>query len=82
MKKLLVAGLVLAMSLSAGAAFAKGKAKAPKNAPKSWECSMGDKKVMTSSLDECMKMGGMVMNYPAPAPEKAPMAKKAKKAKK
>ena len=83
MKKLLITGLVLAMSLSAGAAFAagKGKAKAPKNAPKKWECSMGDKKVMTASIDECMKMGGLVMNYPAPAPEKAPAAKKAKKTK-
>uniref|UniRef100_A0A7C4ENR0 Uncharacterized protein n=1 Tax=Fundidesulfovibrio putealis TaxID=270496 RepID=A0A7C4ENR0_9BACT len=72
MKKLLISGLVLAMSLSAGAAFAAGKAKAAKAAPKKWECTMGDKKVMTATLDECMKMGGMVMNYPAAAPAKAP----------
>lgn len=83
MKKLLIAGLVFALSLSAGSAFAagKGKAKAKKEAPKKWECTMGDKKVMTATVDECMKMGGLVMNYPGPAPEKAP-AKKAKAAKK
>jgi len=78
MKKLLATALVLAMSLSAGAAFAaKGKT-AKAAAPKKWECTMGDKKVMTASLDECMKMGGMVMNYPAPGKD-APKAAKAKK---
>ncbi|GFK95047.1 hypothetical protein NNJEOMEG_02900 [Fundidesulfovibrio magnetotacticus] len=78
MKKLLVVGLVFAMSLSAGAAFA-AKAKAPKKeAPKKWECSMGDTKVMTASIDECLKKGGLVMNYPGPAKD-APKAKKGKK---
>lgn len=83
MKKLLVSGLVLAMTLSAGMAFAAPKAAKKKAADgaKKWECSVGDKKVMTASLDECMKMGGMVMNYPKPAPEKAAPAAKAKKAK-
>ena len=84
MKKLLIAGLVFALSLSGGAAFAAGKAKAKtmKSAPKKVECSVGDKKVMTATLDECMKMGGMVMNFPGPAkdaPKAAPKAKKAKK---
>lgn len=69
MKKLLATALVLAMSLSAGAAFA-AKAKAPKAAPK-WECSVGDKKVMTATTNDCMKMGGIVTNYPAPAAPKA-----------
>jgi len=78
MKKLLVACLVMAMTLPAGAALAAGKGKAPKKeTPKKWECTMGDKKIMTASLDECMKMGGLVMNYPGPAPAKAaPKAKK------
>jgi hypothetical protein len=79
MKKLLIAGLVVAMSLSAGAAFAAGKAKAPKKeAPKKIECSVGDKKVMTATTDACMKMGGLVMNFPGPAKD-APKAAKAKK---
>ncbi len=75
MKKLLATALVLAMSLSAGAAFA-AKHKTAKATPKKWECTMGDKKVMTASLDECMKMGGMVMNYPAPGKEAPKAAKK------
>lgn len=75
MKKFLVIALTLAMTLSAGAAFAAKKAAAKKAAPK-WECAMGDKKVMTSTLDECMKMGGLVQNYPAPAPEKPAKGKK------
>lgn len=80
MKKMLVAGLVLAMSLSGGAAFAAGKAKAAKkDAPKKVECSMGDKKVMTATNDECMKMGGLVMNFPGPAKEAPKAAPKAKK---
>ncbi|MFP5221628.1 MAG: hypothetical protein ACLGSA_05010 [Acidobacteriota bacterium] len=74
MKKLFATALVLAMSLSAGAAFA-AKAKAPKAAPK-WECSVGDKKVMTATTNECMKMGGIVMNYPAPGKEAPKAAKK------
>jgi hypothetical protein len=83
MKKMLVAGLVLAMSLSGGAAFAAGKAKAPKkDAPKKVECSMGDKKVMTATNDECMKMGGLVMNFPGPAKEAPKAAPKAKAKKK
>lgn len=76
MKKLLVLAIALSLSLP-GAALA-AKAKAPKKeAPKKWECSMGDKKVMTSSIDECLKMGGLVMNYPAPGKD-APKATKGK----
>ena len=79
MKKLLVSGLVLAMTLSAGMAFAAKKAPKKAEAAKKWECTVGDKKIMTASLDDCMKMGGMVMNYPKAAPEKAaPKAKKKK----
>ncbi|WP_243438268.1 hypothetical protein [Fundidesulfovibrio soli] len=80
MKKLLVACLVMAMTLPAGAALAAGKKAPKKEAAKKWECTMGDKKIMTATLDECMKMGGLVMNYPGPAPAKA--AAKAPKAKK
>lgn len=77
MKKLLVVAIALSLSLP-GAALA-AKAKAPKKeAPKKWECSMGDTKVMTATLDECLKKGGLVMNYPGPAKD-APKAKKGKK---
>ena len=77
MKKLLVTALVLSLTLPAGAAFAKSHTK-KKEAPKKWECTMGDKKIMTASLDECMKKGGMVMNYPGPD-KAAPKAAKPKK---
>jgi len=78
MKKVLISGLVLAMTLSAGMAFAAQKAP-KKAAAKTVECTVGDKKLMTASLDECMKMGGMVMNFPKPSPAKAaPKAKKGK----
>lgn len=76
MKKLVATALVLAVSLSAGAAFAAGKAKAKKEASKKWECSMGDQKVMTASIDECLKKGGMVMNYPGPGKDAPKAAKK------
>jgi len=77
MKKLLVVAIALSLSLP-GAALA-AKAKAPKKeAPKKWECSMGDTKVMTATIDECIKKGGLVMNYPGPAKD-APKAKKGKK---
>ena len=85
MKKILVPALALAMVLSAGAAFAKGKghhkARAAVRAG-NVECSVDGKKFMTSSLDECMVKGGTVLNYPGPdgkapagAPETAPVKK-------
>jgi hypothetical protein len=80
MKKLIVSALVLAMTLTAGAAFAAGKTKMMKKktgAP-TVECSVGGQKSMVGTIDECMKMGGMVMNFPGPAPEKAMKPKKAK----
>jgi len=70
------------LALAAGPAFAKGK-KAKKAAPKTWQCDVGGNVVMTSTLEECMKQGGTVTNYPGPdkaAPVKAKKAKKAKKA--
>ncbi len=70
MKKLIASALVLALSLSAGAAFAAGKPKAKKAAAKKVECQVGDQKVMTSSINECMKKGGLVLNYPAPKAKK------------
>lgn len=76
MKKLIASALVLSMSLTAGAAFAAGKAKAKKEAPKKWECSMGDQKVMTATVDECLKKGGLVMNYPGPGKDAPKAAKK------
>ena len=84
MKKLLVSALVLSMTLSAGVAFAakKGGAKKASKAEmaKKWDCDMGDKKLATATLDECMKMGGVVLNYPGPAGDapkaKAPKGKK------
>jgi len=77
MKKLLVLAIALSLSLPGVAFAAKGKAP-KKEAPKKWECSMGDTKVMTATLDECLKKGGLVMNYPGPAKD-APKAKKGKK---
>jgi hypothetical protein len=86
MKKFMIACLVFALSLSGGAAMAAGKAKAKKkmDAPKKWDCSVGDKKVMTATLDECIAMGGLVTNFPAATPEMkaAPKAKAKAKAKK
>ena len=82
MKKLLIVAMALSLALSAAPAFAKGKAKAKKAAAKTWQCDVGGNTVMTGSVDECMKMGGMVKNYPGPdkaAPVKAKKAKKAKK---
>ena len=79
MKKLIVSALVLAMTLTAGAAFAAGKTKMKKKmGTPTVECSVGGQKSMVGTIDECMKMGGMVMNFPGPAPEKAMKPKKAK----
>jgi hypothetical protein len=83
MKKLIVLAAALTLALSAAPAFAKGKAKTAKKAAPTWECKVGDKSIMTATVNECMKMGGMVSNYPGPdkaAPAKAKA--KAKKAKK
>jgi len=82
MKKLLIVVMALTLALAAGPAFAKGK-KAKKVAPKTWQCDVGGNTVMTSTVEECMKQGGTVTNYPGPdkaAPMKAKKAKKAKKA--
>ncbi|KHK03688.1 hypothetical protein [Desulfovibrio sp. TomC] len=80
MKKFIVFAAALTLALSAVPAFAKGKAK--KAAPKkTWQCTVGANTVMTGSVDECMKLGGMVANYPGPD-KAAPMKGKAKKAKK
>lgn len=77
MKKFIVFAAALSLALSAAPAFAKGKAKvAPK---KTWECKVGEKSIMTASVNECMKMGGMVANYPGPDKAAAPKAKKGKK---
>lgn len=82
MKKFIVFAAALTLALSAVPAFAKGKAK--KAAPqKTWQCTVGTNSVMTASVAECMKLGGMVANYPGP--DKAAPVKgkaKAKKAKK
>jgi len=79
MKKFIVFAAVLSLALSAAPAFAKGKAKkAP--AKKTWECNVGGNTVMTATVNECMKMGGMVANYPGP--DKAAPVKKTKKGKK
>lgn len=78
MRKLLVAGLVFALALGGGVAFAAKKAPAKKK-PATVECAVGDQKMMTSTLDECMKKGGLVLNYPGPSPEKAKAKAKAKK---
>ena len=77
MKKFIVFAAALSLALTAVPAFAKGAKKAaPK---KTWECKVGDKSVMTATVAECMKMGGMVSNYPGPDKAAAPKAKKGKK---
>lgn len=87
MKKFIVLAAVLSLALSAAPAFAKGKAAKKAPAKKTWQCTVGGNAVMTGTVEECMKMGGMVANYPGPdkaAPAKAkgkkatPKAKKAK----
>lgn len=83
MKKFLIFVAAMTLALSAAPAFAKGKGKKTKAAPR-WECKTGDQTVMTASVNECMKLGGMVANYPGPdkaAPTKVKKSKKAKKAK-
>ncbi|MHC1712283.1 MAG: hypothetical protein AB9872_09045 [Solidesulfovibrio sp.] len=77
MKKIIILAAALTLALSAAPAFAKGKA-AKKAAP-TWECKVGDKTVMTATVNECMKMGGMVANYPAAEKAAPAKAKKAKK---
>lgn len=82
MKKLLIVVMALTLALAAGPAFAKGK-KAKKVAQKTWQCDVGGNVVMTGSVEECMKQGGTVTNYPGPdkaAPVKGKKAKKAMKA--
>jgi len=84
MKKILIPTLALAMILSAGAAFAKGKAHKARAAVKSGhvECTVDGQKFTTNTLDECMVKGGTVLNYPGPggtepmpAPETTPLKK-------
>jgi len=84
MKKILIPALVLAMILSAGAAFAKGKAHKAHVSAKGGtvECALDGKKFMTATLDECMHKGGTVTNFPGPngsAPTPAPEKQHAKK---
>jgi hypothetical protein len=79
MKRLLILAVALSLALSAAPAFAKGKKMTKKAAPKTWQCEVGGNTVMTGSVEECMKMGGMVKNYPGPdkmAPAKTKKAKK------
>ncbi|MEA4857813.1 MAG: hypothetical protein AAGU21_06985 [Solidesulfovibrio sp.] len=78
MKKLLVLAAALTLVLSAAPAFAKGKA-AKKAAKATWQCNVGGQTTMTPTVEACMKMGGMVANYPGP--DKAAPAKMGKKAK-
>jgi hypothetical protein len=82
MKKLIVLAAALTLALSAAPAFAKGKAPKKAMAKKAtWDCNVGGKTTMTATVNECMKMGGMVTNYPGPD-KAAPAMKKGKKAKK
>lgn len=81
MKKLLIAAMALSLTFAAAPAFAKGK-KARKPAPKTWQCDVGGNLVMTGSVNECMKLGGMVKNYPGPTKAAPVKHKKGKKAKK
>ena len=82
MKKFIVFAAALSLALSAAPAFAKGMGKKKAAPKKTWECKVGMNSVMTASVNECMKMGGMVTNYPGPD-KAAPMKMKAKpKAKK
>jgi len=76
MKKFIVFAAALSLALTAVPAFAKGKKAAPK---KTWECKTGDTSVMTATVEQCMKRGGMVSNYPGPDKAAAPKAKKGKK---
>ena len=78
MKKLIVFAAALSLALSAAPAFAKGKKAKKPAAKKTWECNVGGSTTMTATVEECMKQGGMVSNYPGP--DKAAPAKKAKKA--
>jgi len=85
MKKFIVLAAVLSLALSAAPAFAKGKTAKKAAAKKTWQCTVGGNSVMTGTVEECMKMGGMVANYPGPdkaAPAKAKGMKAAPKAKK
>ncbi|WP_300164583.1 hypothetical protein [Solidesulfovibrio sp.] len=80
MKKCIVLAAALAIALSAAPAFAKGKKAAAKKAPKAtWECNVGGKTSMVATVNECMKMGGMVANYPGPDKAAPVKAKKGKK---
>jgi hypothetical protein len=82
MKKFVLVAMALTLALSAAPAFAKGKAAKKAKAP-TWQCTVGGNTVMTATVEECMKQGGMVQNYPGPdkaAPAKAKMHKKMKKA--
>jgi len=81
MKKFLIVVMALTLALAASPAFAKGK-RVKKVAPKTWQCAVGGNVVMTKTVDECMKLGGTVANYPGPdkvAPTKMKRAKKVKK---
>ncbi len=79
MKKFVIAAMALTLVLSAVPAFAKGKGKAAKKAPTTWQCDVGGNVTMTSSVEQCMKMGGVVKNYPGP--DQAAPAKTVKKGK-
>jgi cytochrome c biogenesis factor len=81
MKKIMVTAIALFL-LTGGVAFA-GKAKTKKaEKPKTVECQVGEKKMMAASNLECTNMGGMVLNFPAPAPEMTKAVKAKAKAKK
>jgi hypothetical protein len=85
MKKCIILAAALALALSAAPAFAKGKAHKKAPAAKTWECNVGGQTTMTATVDQCMKLGGMVANYPGPdkaAPVKAKKGHKKAKAKK
>ena len=79
MKKCIILAAALALALSAAPAFAKGKAHKKAPAAKTWDCNVGGQTTMTATVNECMKMGGMVTNYPGPDKAAAPKAKKGKK---
>jgi len=79
MKKLIIVAMALTLALSAAPAFAKGKKAASKKAP-TWQCVVGGNTVMTATVEECMKQGGTVANYPGPDKAAPAKAKKAKKA--
>ena len=81
MKKLLIAAMALSLALSAAPAFAKGKAKAKKAAAKTWQCDVGGNVVMTGTVEECMKQGGTVANYPGPDMPLRPRPKRPRKPK-